>query len=758
MTFWLSKGICPVRYFGSVILLFALSHRALAQVTPQPTTLPGLTAVAFTDYSYVFTAAGGVRYIYSLADGEPARGTLHSLTVTSGANSFWPSNYGGVKALLAGKVRNPIDREPAVHHTLISSGFVDNNTVRASWSMSVGNDSCQYSYTFHLEGQTLVIDIKGDESRKATGIDFSNAFPSEGMYVISIPFLTLTNVLYNSQCNVFATLFVDWENSNASGITAWVDAVKSTGYYSEHVEYEPLTNGQRNLLSERAYLSVSSDLHDVLPNIVPPPTSPVAPMRDSLLSRMVVSYFPPFPQLNFPGSYLDNLYFTCGVRDVAFLVKNWNCGQFDHNYPHIWPPDDFLLNSCYGTYQPGKGGIHGLRTLDSNLAGKGYLFGLHENYTDYYDHRSTRCTQTSDTSFGHGLLPERRNAQTFKRSRCPCCDFDERSFLLKPSGAARVAAMAESDVKDGLSPGRPPGWCYLDVSSSVNPSGPVVNQYLESPPNPYRSYVDFDSLLGSDAGKFTATVRAYRDLASAVRRSYGGPVQGEGGNHMLYAGYFDGFEGRLLSGAGYVYGYKAPLILEFGQKIRNKSAIHGVGHIQWFFGAPEGAMNDTITATKVKIYMATELAYGHGGLVTTNSNRNLWEHSLTHAQWEERYLLWVQKMYADAEPVSVTYFDASGGHSASDYIRAHAGSYDQLSDSVNFMGRVHVAYSNGVEVWVNRSKGHWIAGPVGASTGWYCYDALIRGRDSMSVGAQTSRYFSLPPEYGWVCYSPKRPG
>jgi hypothetical protein len=750
-----------VLVWAAAVLVVA-SRLGWSQMSTQPTQLPGATSVELMDSTFVFHGVG-VTYLYSLREPDPGRGTLRALTVkTSGGETFWPSNFGGIKAELAGALRCPWDPQqwPLVHHRLVSAKLEGDSVAVMIWTIRAGNDSCLYSYRFSLSGQTLVMHFEGDDTRKAAGLGFNNAnTPSnEDLHVIGVPCLPIMNVLFVRKSGVFVTLFVDWESSNASGIRAWYDGKsKTTGYYSQMIEYEPLTSGQRNQLGETAYLSVARDIESVLPNLVPPSGSPTAPMRDTLLHRMVVSDFNPFPLLNHPrtfpgGGYLGLLDSVSGARHVAFIVKNWNSGQFDRNYPQTWPPDDFQdPTGIYGVYAKG-GGAAGLKAVADALKRDGYLFGLHENYVDYYD-RTVHRPAAAAMTLSCGLLPNGQKAEAFDNAdaRPP-----QRSFLLKPSIAAKVATAIETTrIIPGLSPNAPQ-WCYLDVSSSVNPSGPLVSETLEQPANPRRSYVDFDAGLGADAGKFIATVKAYRGLAAAVRRNYNGPVQGEGGNHFLYAGYFDGFEGRLTIGNGDAAGYRVPLLVAFAQRIRDKSAVHGVGHIQDFFRQYRAAISDA----QVKTFMATELAYGHGGLVTV-ATTNLADHSLKQAQWEQKYLMPVQRLYAGAEPVSVTYYDAANKpFSVSDYIRLHPTTFDVIEDPDNFMGRIRVVYSDSLEVWVNRTRQPWDLGAVGKAGGWFSDNAFTGGPDTVLASGRRpdSTRFVLPAENGWVCYSPTEPG
>jgi hypothetical protein len=713
-----------------------------SQASSKPTPAGGLGDIHYIsdDSAYHFQATEGIEYVYYLpsnkARNDPStRGTLNALVVYKGSDYFYPSLIGGISADFNGSIRG-FDPDGSfnlanVKYDLISHTLnTYERTLTIKWKMRFNGDSCNYTYCFSVYGQTLTINITSDDTTKILGLGFGSGYsPTNSHRVVNVPCLPIANVLYDSKLQIFATLFTDWEKTNASGISPWFDAVPNNefAYYSQKIFYEKKTNGYRNKLNETIYLSVSSDLNNVLPSI----DGPRASYKDSLSSRMVISYFRPFPYLNPPfnnarPSYLDSLY-KYDVRDAAFIIKNWNNGQFDHNYPdNIWPPDPFdaTNNTCD---QPGGGGITGLISLRQRLTSKGYLFGLHENYVDNH------CMIRQN---GKLPLPDGNDAKAFYFSDKDNCTPPSQSYLLKPSIAASVASDIQQQVIKNQLSSNSPQWCYLDVSSSINPSGPQVNKQIFGDAS--RSYVDFDESV-SNAGKFITSVTAYRNLAISVRNNYGGPVQGEGGYHFLYAGYFDGLEGRLMTGNDNINGYQAPLLVDFAQKIRLKSAIHGVGHIADNFFK----VQDTISHELVKIYIATELAYGHGGLITT-SNIPSTDHSLNQAIIEQQHVLPVYKKIADQTPLYIEYYDGSIWQNASDYIKNHPG-WDDISNT-NFMSQVRVKYPNQITVIVNRHPSRTLnIQDLGNGNNWYSYN------DASGIGTgKHSVIFNLPVENGWV--------
>ena len=711
-----------------------------------PDILPGSTTVEYNpgNREYLFHGVG-VDYIYSLAGG----GSLHALTARLNGEEFFPSAYGGVTAELEGSVREPwsMDGRKNLVYTLLQRSQ-DGNAVNLTWEMRYNGDSVSFTLRLHVVGQVLVIDIEGDGSGKLSGVGLSQSTPSDGTKVIRVPYLTLCGILYRKASQGFVSLFADWEQTSASSITPWLDRQSTqSGYYGQRLEYSRTTGGRRNNLKERVYLSASGDLGYVLPNVV----GPVAPRLQEIAGRIVLSYGRFFPWITkAPQSedptpdYLDRLY-GAGVRDLAIIAKDWSRGQFDHDYPCTWPPDEYLTSACWGAdvAGAGEGGAAGLRNLRDAVRSKGYLFALHENYTDFH---ASACELESMIGPGEyrGLLPDGRPAKTFFND---CRDHPSQSWLLKPSRLDQVARWSMGEIVKGMGGSKPLDWSYLDVSSAVNPSGPVSWDQQ-------RSYVDFDATV-ADCGKFIGTLKSYRHLPAIARSIYQGPVQGEGTNHFLYAGYFDSFEARLLTADDRFFGERVPLLLDFDLgKLHGRSAYHGMGHIQYFFGSGESP-RERISEDEICEYIATELAFGHSGLVTKAVLRD-YDQSILHASLEQRYAVPVQKLCAAARVSGISYYDSGGFRSASEYITRHVDRFDDYQSS-EFMGKIRVAYANGAVIYVNRSNGPWTIVPETPSRGWYSYHVLVNGSPALGAGALPGKPVELPPRSGWLAYLPNTP-
>ncbi len=149
-------------------------------------------------------------------------------------------------------------------------------------------------------------------------------------------------------------------------------------------------------------------------------------------------------------------------------------------------------------------------------------------------------------------------------------------------------------------------------------------------------------------------------------------------------------------------------------------------------------------------YIATELAFGHGGFITTPQ---LSEDYLKVALLEQRHVLTTQRLYAHAEVVRILYNDQGQEIEVSEYIKRHPITFSDIYHE-DFMSQVRVEYNNGVIVCVNRHPTReWYVG-LGDAGGWFNFHATINGKDSLAIGNFSRTDYQLPVKYGWVVYSP----
>ena len=670
----------------------------------------------FTNNTFNFAYQGSdgrLTYQYDpvAASSGWTNGSLRMLTcVVDGTNTFLPSNFGGLSLMTTNGVEI-YPWAPGVTFTLLHAQAAG-NALQTRWQMNHGTadstDSLVYNYQFQMTGRTLAIEVTTTNGASG-GVYLDRCENAVTPVIICVPCLTMMNVLYAN--GVFCSMYFDWENTGASTIQPLHGVYSASSvYYAQHALYLPRTDGTRNRINETIYLTASPSLTDVLPN-VPNPQSPYkAVMADHLV----------FDNWEWPFAYVNaqvGALADAGVSNLWVIVHNWQNGGYDDYYPNVLPANPLL------------GGADGLRQVSQTASDNGCLFAVHENYTDFYpdaaDWNPNDCALNSDGSLKPSWFnPNGQNGPV-------------QSYEMKPTIAAnylnKFAPQIHGDYQTTAA--------FLDECSSINPSDKV----------------DYDIHLPG-AGTFSGALSKYRNLYGLLRAAHGGPVSGEGYNHMLSLGYIDDVEAEIDSGGlglgPATTGQWLPLLVDFDLlKLHNLTVTHGVGYYERFFADTNNTVQyASKPQSAVLEYMATELAYGHGGFIPTPGRVDDY---VATAQLEERHVLTAQALYANATPVSILYHDSFRNDevSASDYIRRYPTTFARQSDA-HFLGQVRVTYDNGVVVCVNRHPARQWRVLLGQAGGWFDYNALMAGQNVQSVGRTKTTSYLLPQTNGWVVFAP----
>lgn len=639
---------------------------------------------------------------YEYAPGGNIAGTLNHLICTvNGTNTFQPSNVGGLSLWTGTNEAAPWG--PGVGFTLLNAQLIGSNILQTSWRMTSGAQAMNYTFQFQISARTLILKA-ALQSGVAAALYLDRSENTTNPVVIHVPYLTTMNVLYTA--GAFASMYFDWESTSASSIYP-LDYVYSptSVYYSQSAIYGPRSDGTRNRLNETIYLTVAPSLADVLPNI----TNPPSPYKSLSANCLVFDNWQnPFSVVNAEVQALH----TAGISNLWVLVHTWQNGGFDNKYPDVLP-----ANASYG-------GDPGLIELTRTVHSDGYLFGLHENYVDFY---------TNALSWDPAAIA--LNSDDSLKSAWYNPGTSLQSFEMKPSLAASYLTRFAPQIHNTYATSA----AFLDVHSAVNPSDKV----------------DFDAAT-TNAAMFRETLTRYRALAGLLRSIHRGPVSGEGHHHFLDVGYFDDIEAQLNSGGidPSAQASKLPLLVDFDLlKLHEKATVHGVGYYERFYSDSKDApVFQTFPRSAVLEYMATELAYGHAGFIPTPDR--LYDY-VAAASLEQRHLLSTQVLYANASAVSILYHDSANNDevSVSDYIRRYPTSFSSQTND-HYLSQVRVTYNNGVEVCINRHPTRSWQVQIGQSGGCFNFNALINGTNVQWVGQTNSTSFLLPQTSGWVVFAP----
>jgi len=382
--------------------------------------------------------------------------------------------------------------------------------------------------------------------------------------VFTIPYLTYGNevnfaspgVLLSKAGSqwVYTSLWLDWYRSNASEPYGAHNAGGSIATINGGARYVPRTDGGRNPLFERLFLTSSPTLEEVLPTIA----NPVGLHAQQAIDRLWQESWGPLHSYAMEESR-SNVLRAYGIEK---LIQN--------NHEFAWRDggESFTLRTRAA---PGKGGDRALQEFVAHQKGLGWLSGLYSNYTDF------------------NTLNENWNPDWVQRA--PDGGWREawaRSYALKPLAAAALERKYAPAIKGKYLPTS----AYTDVHTAVAPW----------------QYVDFDARLPG-AASFAQTFYAYGELLRNDSRAYAAPIFSEGTYHWLYAGLDDGNyaqDGRDLT--------TEPLLPAFDlYQIHPKQCDIGMGVGMSFVDSiPRGTTLAGLDAA-IDRYLVNTLAYGHIG-------------------------------------------------------------------------------------------------------------------------------------------------
>ncbi|OGV70792.1 MAG: hypothetical protein A3K19_19135 [Lentisphaerae bacterium RIFOXYB12_FULL_65_16] len=344
-----------------------------------------------------------------------------------------------------------------------------------------------------------------------------------------------------------------------------------------------------------------------------------------------------------PGSYV------AGARYLREL-KGYGVEQMVIIY-HVWQ------NMGYDNGLPlhvpameSMGGDAGMKVLGATAKELGYPFSLHENYIDYYPNYP-QYTEDAIAVDGKG----RKFEAWFHPGN------KIQSYRLKPSWIEKYVRDQAPQIHERYQTTA----AYLDVHTIGIPW-----------------QTDFDAKAGG-AASFAYAYERMKWLFRYEQDTHGGPLFGEGNRHSVWAGIVDGCEAQVGARGGQL----APVLPDFDLlKVHPLCVNHGMGYYERWLGDRHGKLTDSA----LDQYRNHELAYGHAVFVGTALMPNL-----TQVLREYYVGQPLQARYAPAKPVTVEYlFDDRWVSS-------------QVACRTEAPRKIHVAYDNGFELWLNDEREGW---------------------------------------------------
>ncbi len=439
-----------------------------------------------------------------------------------------------------------------------------NSTVRTS-KLQHGIVTAEYSdgttLQLRLWQKSLVVDVI-NRTGQATELSFGQLSGVTEPRTIFVPYLThggpahprvlISRVGTN---HVFTSIWLDWYRSNGSEPYAAEFAGTNTARINGGVRYHARTDGQRNPMFERIFITVSPTFEEVLPTV----PNPVGLHAKEAVDRLwQESWGPDDFEQQMKRSRMLRAY---GIEKLI---------QCNHEIAWRDGGESFTLRTRAA---PKKGGDAALQRYVAHQRSLGWFAGLYSNYTDY--------APVNEFWSPDGV---QRQPDGEWRRAWPRC------YAEKPLKAVEFDALLAPQIKAKFNPNS----AYTDVHTAVSP---------------WR-YNDYDARVPG-AGTFAQTFYAYGEILRRDSRVYGGPIFSEGTYHWLYAGLADGnyalaYDGRPLA--------KEPLLPVFDlYQIHTRECDIGMGWTANFCDAiPDWRKPENLDRAIDRFLLHT-LAYGHIG-------------------------------------------------------------------------------------------------------------------------------------------------
>lgn len=449
--------------------------------------------------------------------------------------------------------------------------------------------------------KSLVIDVI-NRTGQARELSFGQLAGVTEPQRIGVPYLTYGGgahpcvLLSRAGTNhVFTSIWLDWYRSNGSESYASEFVATDTAKINGGIRYQPRTDGQRNPMFERIFVTVSPQFEEVLPTV----PNPVGLNAKEAVDRLwQESWGPEDFEKQMKRSRMLRAY---GIEKLI---------QCNHEIAWRDGGESFTLRTRAA---PKRGGDSALQRYVAHQRGLGWLAGLYSNYTDY----------APVNEFWSPDAVQRLSDGNW-RSAWPRC------WAEKPLKAVEFDALLAPQIKRKYDP----DGAYTDVHTAVSPWG----------------YNDYDARVPG-AGTFAQTFYAYGELLRNDSRVYGGPIFSEGTYQWLYAGLADGnyalaYDGRPLA--------KEPLLPVFDlYQIHSRECDIGMGWTGNFCDAiPEWRKPENLDRAIDRFLLHT-LAYGHIGWLVEE------EHGLARMSRSYYMLQQVQARYGLKTPTRIAYWDGT---------------------------------------------------------------------------------------------------
>jgi hypothetical protein len=441
-----------------------------------------------TDFQNTISKKGGdFEFTYNGSDTKltfvlkPEEGVLNGIYLKRNGKEIPLNRNGGIQFQNEEEAKWQVERAEIVTDTL----FI-NSTAQ------LDSKNIHFRFWYTINQKSLIVGIFEDEKTGSVAqIGLGETAVASDAKLVNVPFLTygenrVPNILYSGGLFFFKQF--DWYYSDASDFLRGRNQINNGGaIYNSGVRYIPKTNGVRNPVREKLFITVSPDVQEVLPTI----DNPKSPMKSVMADRLwMIEGSPDHEYLKNQANKLRAL----GLEKVAVRYHEgiWRDGGESYT---------FRTETA-----PGRGGNEAVKKLVKYIKDKDWLVGLYSNYTDF--------------------APVNKNWNPDWVKRGPKGEWKvswSRCYAPKPMIAVeqerKFAPVIHNEFGTNFS--------YCDVHTAVSPI----------------ARVDYDARVPG-AATFRRTYECYGLLLINETRAYHGPVYSEGNYHWWYAGLVDGNYGN----------------------------------------------------------------------------------------------------------------------------------------------------------------------------------------------------------------------
>lgn len=514
--------------------------------------------------------------------------------------------------------------------------------VHLSYQLSIKGLKEKIEYLFSIKQKTLIIEVSS-LSKNISEFTLGEVAGSD-VERVDVPYLDYsrrpdkdTPLVYMLDREIFLSRFIDWYNSGASVLS------NASSYYY------PATNGLRNKLKEKIFITLSKEFREVLPNIPNPPSKPPWNWTDYIY-------------LNLSGLFKDDTIdrFRSFLRECKrynlenLIVKHhagtW-CSTSGRGYEPWSQTADVALSM--------PGGEEGFKEYLRGVKKLGYKVGLYNEHTVSYNPNNSNWDEDFVALDSEGQ---------WKEGWIQC----------KVTSPLRIPDIVREEgikLKEKFSP----DLIYEDCMTA----------------SPFWERIDYDARKPF-AGKLKEAFLSNAQAVLLEKETLDAVVIGEGGAHMFFAGIFDGNYATLRTSYPR---YKIPFLVDFDLlKIHPLEADLGMG-----WGPPyyDLSVEEGKKESSLDRFLCASIAFGHLGIMyypyvplykDINPDNPLGEN--------KPYLI---RIYHLMQPLQSRY-----AYIPPEHILYHSnGEFYPVSEAIKnkayLKNQVYVKYKNGLMVYCNGS-------------------------------------------------------